>query len=255
MSTFSSRSFRALLALSMVVASPVPLIADDQSREPLHVQVGRGVFRLEHGETISRNGQPNPDTLLKPDGTAFAVRHNGRAFLITARHVAERVYDLRARVPARRNDTGATEVIELRIPKEAWVFHEQGREERREGNAIVRLRGIDVAVAPLPGIKDRGIVVFGSCSPCPAGESRVLGGSKSLRMSQVFDMSQQKAPFPPNGKRAVGQRESAASRCARQDPCGRQLAVKPVSRSGGRPRIWAVNDRSSQRGREAATEI
>lgn len=186
MSTFSRKLSGALLALSIIAALPASLIADDPSKEAFHVQVGRAVFRLEHVETISRKGQPATDTILKPDGTAFVVRHNGRTFLITARHVAERPYDMRARVSAKRDDTGATEVIELRIPKEAWVWHEQGPEERREGNAVVRLRGVDVAVAPLPGIKDRGIVVFGSCSPCPTGESSQMATVDSTPPTSVL---------------------------------------------------------------------
>lgn len=174
MNTLPARSFRALLALVTVVSWGVHLVAQNSSTEPFYVQVGRGVFRLEHLETISRKGQPKPDASFKSDGTAFAIRQNDRTFLVTARHVAEQPFDLQARVPARRNDTGATEVKELRIPKEAWGFHEQGPEERREETATVRLRGVDVAVAPLPGIKDCSFVVFESCSPCPAGRSNQL---------------------------------------------------------------------------------
>lgn len=186
MGTCFGRLFWISVVLVTVFASGVPLIAADSSTESFHIQVGRGVFRLEHQEDISRKGQPRPDTVLKPDGTAFALRHNGRMFLITARHVVERPYDLRARVPAKRSDTGTTEVIELRIPKEAWVFHEQGPQERRDGVAIVRLRGVDVAVAPLPGIKDRSIVVFSSCSPCPAGESSQLAPVDSTPPASVL---------------------------------------------------------------------
>jgi hypothetical protein len=67
-------------ALVVLFASYLPSIAAESSTDPLHIQLGRAVFRVEHQETISRTGQANPDTVLKPDGTAFVVKHNGRDY-------------------------------------------------------------------------------------------------------------------------------------------------------------------------------
>jgi len=158
----------------------------EQAAEPMHVQAARAIFRLEHQETITRPGEVKAERVLKADGTAFVIEHDDRLYLVTARHVAEQSYDLRARVPSRRNDTGATEVVELRIPKESWVFHELGPEERKEGDKIIWLRGVDVAVSPIPGIKDRSIVKFRSCNPCPSGESSQLATTDPVPPSSVL---------------------------------------------------------------------
>lgn len=170
-----------------------PLQYQSVGAEPMHVQMGRAVFRLEHEETISRPGQTTPEILQKSSGTAFVVEHEGRLYLVTARHVVEQGYDLRARVPTKRNDTGDTEVIELRIPRASWVFHELGPEERNEGQKGVKLRGVDVAVTPLHRIKDRAIVKFLSCRECPSGEKNQLATTDPAPPSTVLI-----AGFPGN---------------------------------------------------------
>lgn len=158
----------------------LPLFAAEPSVESMHIQIARTVFRLEHQEVISRPGQEKPETVLKPDGTAFVVQHNDHDYLVTAGHVAKLGYDLRARVPAKRMDNQATEVIELYVPKESWVFHKSGPEikEWRKGKA--RFYGVDVAVTPLLGIKDRTIVSFRSCSPCSQGVKSQLAPDDPL---------------------------------------------------------------------------
>ncbi len=166
----------------VVVATAIVLFAicaslprAEDAAEPLYAQAGRLVFRLEHKEVVARPGQPTPESRLVPDGTAFVLGHRGRLFLVTARHVAERAYDLRARVPSKRDDDGAIEVVELRIPQSSWVFHKDGPEIVGGSSGEVRLQGVDVAVALLPGIRDRGIIKFLSCTDCPDGEENQLG--------------------------------------------------------------------------------
>lgn len=97
--------------------------------------------------------------------------HDGTTYLITARHVAESGYDLRARVSAQLLSSGATDVIELRIPKEAWVFHPVSAKIIKKNSKEIRLQAVDIAVADLPGILDRRILAFSYCTnPCPAGQ-------------------------------------------------------------------------------------
>jgi hypothetical protein len=89
-------------------------------------------------------------------------------------------------VPAKRRDSGTTEVVELRVPKESWVFHYLGPEKKKEGNAEVILRGVDVAVAPLPRMKDLGIVAFESCAPCTEGLTSQLATADPTPSASVF---------------------------------------------------------------------
>jgi hypothetical protein len=176
--TDSWRGFHQIIRVTVLwittLVTGVSFTLAEVSTEPLHVQAGRSIFRLEHLETITRPGQATPDIVLRSDGTAFTVQHNGEAFLVTARHVAEIPYDLRARVPAKRKDTGVTQIIELRIPKESWIFHEQGPREVPEGSTTIRFMAVDVAVAPLPWPKDYDLVVFLYCDQCSSDESNQL---------------------------------------------------------------------------------
>jgi hypothetical protein len=149
------------LALSPMVSSAEPPV------EPRLAQAVRAVVRLEH---VARSEQSR----LVPDGTAFVVEHDDALFLVTSRDVAEKGYDLRARIPSIRNDTGATEIVELRIPWDGWVFHETGPGIEKNGAIIVKLRGVDVAVAPLPALDDRTIGTFLSCDECPEDEANQL---------------------------------------------------------------------------------
>lgn len=154
--------------------------------EPFHVQAERVVFRLEHLESISRPGEPKPKTIRRSDGTAFVIQHQGHFYLVTARHVADTGYDLQARVPSRHSETGATDVVELHIPRGAWVFHEVGPELKIENGVAVRLHGVDVAVCPLPGIKDRTVVKFLSCTECPSGEMNQLSTSDPVPPTAIL---------------------------------------------------------------------
>ena len=173
---------RALSMIAAVVSLCTSVIAGQSQVEPLNAQIGRAVFRLEHQETVSRPGQAVADILLKSDGTAFLVTRSGVNYLVTARHVVERPYDLQARVPSKLSATEAINVVELRIPKESWTFHERGPDVRQDGGSTLRFRGVDVAVAELPILKDRSLVAFEWCNPCDAG-----------RRSQLVDND----PLPP----------------------------------------------------------
>lgn len=161
-------------------------LAQEAPKEPFDIQARRVIFRLEHEETISRKGQVDTDHVFRSDGTGFVVADAERLYLVTARHVAAQKFDLRARVPSRRIDTGATEVIELRLPKGAWVFHDEGPSIQSTPSGVRRYHGVDVAVAPLPGIKNRAIVKFMACRQCPENEKNQLATEDPAPPMRVF---------------------------------------------------------------------
>jgi hypothetical protein len=144
-----------------------------QASEPMYLQVSRAVFRLERLHTITQPGEKDATTLMTPAGSAFVVGTGNELHLVTARHVVEQPYGLRARVPTKRLDNGSTEVAELRVPREAWGFHPVGPQPKEEGSEQAS-RGVDVAVARLQGIRERTILKFSSCGPCAPGEVNQL---------------------------------------------------------------------------------
>jgi hypothetical protein len=140
--------------LLSVVTSPA---FGDHSTETFYTQVERGVVRLER-----KISGPSGDEYC-PVGTAFFVStEKSELFIVTARHVAV-VGDLRARVPTINTANKKTDVIELRLPVDRWVFN------KNAGDA--KTYPVDVAVMRLGGIADRAIVSFRYCATaCPEGE-------------------------------------------------------------------------------------
>lgn len=150
-----------VVLLSSSLSSSNPRDQSEGLEEPAYQQLSRVIIRLEStGEG-------------KAVGTAFFVGHeNDRRFnyLVTARHVVESRLALRARVPSQRKDSGDTEVIELRIPGKAWVFHPSPPRTVKIGDAEEELFPVDVAVAKVPPIKERRVRTVGYCmGECPSG--------------------------------------------------------------------------------------
>ncbi len=142
---------------NLLVIFSTAIVVAAQSPPPLEDQLKTAVFRMEAVY----------DGSYSPNGTGFLIEHNHKIYLVSARHVAEAPSNLRARVPLTRRDTGILEPVELWVPKGAWVFHSEGPSKGSHG--------VDVAVAPLPGVPSFADVrVFGSCSPCQAGETSQL---------------------------------------------------------------------------------
>lgn len=126
--------------------------------EPFYEQISRAVIRLEDRRTGKL-------------GTGFFVADGKRRrfALVTARHVAEAGVPLRARVPSQRRDTGETEVVELRVPPEAWVFHPESGRTTTRAEKREPLQDVDIAVAWIRSIKDRRFRTVGYC-PEDCGE-------------------------------------------------------------------------------------
>ncbi len=129
------------------------------SKENFYTQAERMVIHLERA---------GPSGGYVPVGTGFFVRNEKNdLFVVTARHVAGIGADLRARVPTSLVLDGKTDVVELRLPSAAWVYH--------QNNGGDKTLAVDVAVMKIPGVKDRGITALRYCpTDCPKDEYNQL---------------------------------------------------------------------------------
>jgi hypothetical protein len=148
---------RVIFLLCIILVFFASSATSEELQEHFYDQLNRAVIRLEHLETINKEG--TKEILVKnvPDGTAFFVFTNNvftnnDLFIVSARHVVEQPYDLHARVQCRNEKTGEREVILLRLPRSEWTFHEN------KGDKDTYY--VDVAVMKLFGIKDRSIKGF-----------------------------------------------------------------------------------------------
>jgi len=126
--------------------------AQTEKKEDFYSQLCRGIIRLEHNEEIKEKSSNKITNITRPDGTAFFVRSGDDLFVVTARHVVEKEYDLHARVQCKNRITGDNEVILLKLKRDKWVFHPE--DESIDTNYV------DVAVMKIGWIPDRGIKHF-----------------------------------------------------------------------------------------------
>lgn len=124
---------------------PILANADNgkDKKEPFYEQISRGIIRLEHHDTTSGKVET---------GTAFFVHNGKHLYVVSARHVVEKDYDLQARVRSKNRKTGDIEVILLKLRKERWIFHPN------EGD--IDTHYVDVAAQKILWIKDRNIKGF-----------------------------------------------------------------------------------------------
>ncbi len=124
----------------------------EEEKESFYEQLNRAVIRLEHAEVVQREKAKAPIVRNVPDGTAFFVIHNKELYVISARHVVEKPYDLHARVQSRKKKTEEIEVILLELPRTAWIYHDNFGD--------TETHFVDVAVIKIPLIEDRTIKAF-----------------------------------------------------------------------------------------------
>ena len=127
-------------------------IEQTEEKEDLYPQLCRAVIRLEHSEKILKEGSNEVININVPNGTAFFIGNVEDLFIVTARHVVEKEYDLHARVQCKNRITGDNEVILLKLKRDKWVFHP--KDESIDTNYV------DVAVMKISWITDRGIKMF-----------------------------------------------------------------------------------------------
>lgn len=141
-----------LISLSYVQSVYGSQEVDDKD-EPFYQQLSRAIIRFESSDN-------------KPLGTGFFATHSKdkkHFYVITARHVVVPKKPIKARVPSQRNDTKKTEIVELRIPGDKWIFHPETERQIEIDGKIEKIFPVDVAIAKIPGIKDRRIRTTGYC--------------------------------------------------------------------------------------------
>jgi len=121
-------------------------------KESFYSKSNRLIFKLEHPEKGTVEGPGRIKEQYKSDGTAFFVQSKDQLYVVTARHVAEKGYDLFAKVRSINTQTGETKVIFLTLPRDRWVFHP------RQGDANTRY--IDVAVMKINWMMDHQVMTF-----------------------------------------------------------------------------------------------
>jgi hypothetical protein len=130
-------------------------------------------------------------------GTGFFVESDfGGVYLVTARHVAEG-FDLEADVVLSRGENGRSATFELRIPREAWVFHPRGPQDS--------FKGVDVAVTEIEVEPERGLSAFAATElgmdPSPLeGLVSVLGYPAAKRQLSLLITFILPRPVAPDGK-------------------------------------------------------
>ena len=145
--------FFKLILLFIILLSFICFATEQtEEKEDLYLQLSRAVIRLEHSEKILKEGSNEVININVPNGTAFFIGNVEDLFIVTARHVVEKDYDLHARVQCKNRITGDNEVILLKLKRDKWVFHP--KDESIDTNYV------DVAVMKIPWITDRGIKMF-----------------------------------------------------------------------------------------------
>ncbi len=136
--------------LCIVTLSP---LAQADEKEDFYSQINRAVIRLEHFEAIQQKGSTNVITQNIQDGTAVFIASSNVLYVVTARHVVEKPYDLHARVQCKNEKRGEQEVILLELPRDKWTYHENNGDQDTDY--------VDVAVMKIFWIQDRSIKHFG----------------------------------------------------------------------------------------------
>jgi len=110
----------SLLLICLVASSAL----SEELKESFYSQISSAVVRLEHFETVKQEGSTNVIVKNIPDGTAFFVVGKQQGFIVSARHVVEKPYDLHARVQVKNDKTGAQKVLLLKLPRDKWIYHD-----------------------------------------------------------------------------------------------------------------------------------
>ncbi len=144
--------FKIILLFMIMLSFNCFATEQTEEKEDLYSQLCKGVIRLEHSEKILKEGSNEIINTSVPNGTAFFVGNAEDLFIVTARHVVERDYDLHARVQCKNRITGDNEVILLKLKRDKWVFHPK--------NESIDTNYVDVAVMKIGWIIDRDIRKF-----------------------------------------------------------------------------------------------
>lgn len=144
--------FSFLVIVLGVAGNPVGAQYRLDEKESFYAKSNRVILRLEHAERVRPDGSETVKEQYKPDGTAFFVQSEGELYVVSARHVVEKGYDLQAKVRSKDLRTGEIKVLHLNLPRDRWVFHSQ------QGNADTRY--VDVAVMKINWMLGHQVMTF-----------------------------------------------------------------------------------------------
>ncbi len=105
------------------VFSPVPASGELRAGGGNFDEFNSAVIQLMHTKRVDPEGPKGNGTGESPNGTAFFVKSGSDLFVVSARHVVEKEYDIHAKVRLRNKVTRRTKDFLLKLPKEKWVFH------------------------------------------------------------------------------------------------------------------------------------
>ena len=114
------------------LACPFSSLAEavPQKRGMVYERFSRAIIKLKHDERIHLKGSDKININVIPDGTAFLLYSRNDLFVVSARHVVEKSYDLHANVQAKNSETGVIKNFLLKLPRHSWVYHpDQGNED------------------------------------------------------------------------------------------------------------------------------
>lgn len=144
--------FWLLVLVLCMSGNPAGAQYQQDEKESFYAKSNRVILRLEHAEKIRPEGSEIFKEQYKPDGTGFFVQSEGELYVVSARHVVEKGYDLQAKVRSKDLRTGEIKVLHLNLPRERWAFHPQ------QGNADTRY--VDVAVMKINWMLGHQVMTF-----------------------------------------------------------------------------------------------
>jgi hypothetical protein len=103
--------------------------SESKKQDMVYEMFTRAIIKLKHDEPIHLIASNKIRTNVIPDGTAFLLYSRGDLFVVSARHVVEKDYDLYADVQAKKSETGVIKNFLLKLPRHNWIYHpDQGNE-------------------------------------------------------------------------------------------------------------------------------
>ena len=199
------KNIKKFLFIALVALILNPCLANgSQEKESFYSQLTRTIVRLEHLEEVKKEGSGKIEIKSVPEGTAFFVWYEKNLYIITARHVVDKDYDLHARVKCRNRKTGLDEIVLMKLSRANWIFHpEQGDKNTHK---------VEVAVMKIYPIKDRDIKHF----------------SYYTSDKETINQFAKKDPEPPKEVLVFGFPENIGFELRERNPMGRKgiIALK-----------------------------
>lgn len=179
------------------LAFPFPSPAESVSKKQdmVYDKFSRAIIKLKHDERVHLLSSNKLKTNVIPDGTAFLLSKKNDLFVVSARHVVDKNYDLYANVKAKDSETGVIKDLLLKLPRHSWVYHpDQGNENTHY---------VDVAVMKISLLPGHELVAFeyspqwGNTVDYTSHKQRTplpvlicgFSGNKGFRLSQARPIS------------------------------------------------------------------